>query len=779
MTKMTETDLLQFLDEEASQAFHFTEGEIAQDRVRSQRAYMREPYGTEEEGRSGVIASDVFDAVEGILPDLIEVFTGSDKAVVFEPVGPEDEEGAEQATNACNYVFYKQNNGFLILYTAIKDGLMLKTGGVKWFYEKKRTPSFTRYRNVDEMQLAVFLTSNPKAEVVDKSEAEPSPEEMQQHQMAVQEAQMMGFDAPAMPVRYDVKIKTVEEKGCVKVVAIPPDEFQVSRRHDSILLDDCPYVAHVVEKTLSDIQQMGYKVTRDDLKAAQNEEHTADHEYRENQRGGKWGWWQDDNELDDSMVRGYLREEYVLVDFDGDGIAERRRILRLGQMVLENKECSHVPMAAWTPYILTHQFNGLSVADLVEDFQRIHTDIWRAQLDNLYLANNQETIVLTDSQGNPQADIDDLLNRRPGGIMRERVAGAIRPFQQRWQGIEAMPMLDMMRTDKEMRTGYSPSVPGLDANSLNKTAMEVSKTANERQKRQKLMARIVAETLVAPMFRGIFKTLTDYSMDKISYRLNGKFVQYDPQEWRDQYDMSINVGIGTGDTMQQSMFLQQMAQAQVMAMQSPLGGKLITPKNIYNLQARLVENAGFKNVGEFWTDPGDDPVQLPPPPPDPKLQIEQMKQQADIQRFQAESQMTQQLEQMKAQAKLQEVQATLELQASNDARDAEREVMLATFKQEIETARLELDRYKTDADNQTKIIVAQIGHGASAPPGGEVEGKPDMLGQLAETLARMEQAITAPRQIVRDPATGQAVGVDVGGVVRPVQRDENGRAIGI
>ena len=716
---MTETELLQFLEEEAQQAFHFTDGEISADRVRTQRAYMREPYGNEEEGRSSVIASDVFDAVEGILPDLIEVFTGSDKAVVFEPVGPEDEEGAEQATNACNYVFYKQNNGFLILYTAIKDGLMLKTGGVKWYYEKKRTPTFTRYRGVDEMQLAVFLTANPKAEVLEKSEVEPSPEEMQQYQMAAQEAQMMGFEAPAMPIRYDVKIKTVEEKGCVKVCAIPPDELQVSRRHDSILLDDCPYVAHVVEKTLSDIQQMGYKVTVEDLKAAQNEQHTSEQDYRDNQRGGRWGWWQDDNELDDSMVRGYLREEYVLVDFDGDGIAERRRILRLGQVVLENKECSHVPIAAWTPYILTHQFNGLSVADLVEDFQKIHTAIWRQQLDNLYLANNQETIVLTDAQGNPQANIDDLLNRRPGGIIRERMQGAVRPYQERWQGIEAMPMLDMMRMDKEARTGYSPSVPGLDANSLNKTAMEVSKTANERQKRQKLMARIVAEALVAPMFRGIFKTLTDYGMERISYRLNGKFVSYDPQEWRDQYDMTINVGIGTGDTMQQSVFLQQMAGAQAMAMQSPLAGKLITPKNIYNLQARLVENAGFKNVGEFWTDPGDGPIELPPPPPDPKLQLKQMELQAEAQKFQAESALTRELEELRATLKQRETQMQLDLQAANDMRDSERAQMQAQLNAQLETLRTEsaeriavmqgeLDRYKTDADNQTRIQVALI-----------------------------------------------------------------------
>lgn len=252
--------------------------------------------------------------------------------------------------------------------------------------------------------------------------------------------------------------------------------------------------------------------------------------------------------------------------------------------------------------------------------------------------------------------------------------------------------------------------------------------------------------------------------------------------------MTVNVGLGTGDNEQQLAMLQAVAQSQAMAASSPLGPMLIKPKHIYNVQAKMIEAAGFKNVNDFWQDPGDGPMPKPSgPPPDPKLQIEQMKQQSDIQRFQAESQMTQQLEQMKAQAKLQEVQATLELQAANDARDAERELMLAEHKRELAIAQLELDRYKTDADNQTRIVVAQINHSASgaqdAPgvdeSGEDMPAQPDFMSQVAESLARMEQAMTAPRQIVRDPATGQAVGVDVGGVVRPIQRGEDGRAIGI
>lgn len=690
MAKMNDADLLRFLEEEADQAYHYLEGEVASDRVRATKEYLREPYGTEEEGRSSVVASDVFDAVEGMLPDLVEVFVSSDKAVVFDPVGAEDVEGAEQATNACNYVFYKQNNGFMVLYTAAKDALLLKTGGVKWYWETKRTPSFTTYKAVDEMQLAVFLASNPNAEVVGKEEVEPTPEELEQWQEMNADAIAAGALLPEMPKRYTVKIKTVEEKGRVRIVNIPSNELHVSRRHNSILLDECPYVAHVTEKTLSDVREMGFDVSVDDIKAAQDEGSAQD--ALDDVTGSKWGWRRDDNTLDESMIRGWLREEYVLVDYDGDGIAERRKIVRLGDLILENVEFSHVPIAAWTPYILTHRFDGLSVADLVSDFQRISTEILRQSLDNLYLANNQETVVLTDAQGNPMANIDDLLNRRPGGIMRERVQGAIRPYNERWQGIEAMPMVEMLQSAKENRTGYTRYSQGLDGNSLNKTATGIQTIMNASQKRMKLMARIMAEALVAPMFRGVFKTLTDYCMDKLSFRLNGKFVQYDPQEWRDGYDMSINVGIGTGDTIQQSGFLQQMAQAQAAVAQSPLFGTLVTAKNIYNLQARLAENAGFKNPGEFWTDPDTvQPKEPQSPPPDPSVEIEKAKLQNDIHKTQANMQMDAQKSQAEMMLEREKFEAELAFKAAEAEKDRQLQRELEAMRLQAQMAQREHD----------------------------------------------------------------------------------------
>ena len=666
---------------------------------------MRLPYGNEEEGRSGAISSDVFDMVEGMLPDLLEVFVSTDKAVVFEPVGAEDEEGARQATQACNHVFYKQNNGFLVLYEAIKDALLLKTGAIRWWWDESRKVDFNTY-TADEMQLALWLTSNPDAQVIEQSEAEPDPQIVQQY--AAQ-----GLQAPK---RLRVKVKTISTRKQVRIASIAPDELQISPRHDSLLLDTCPYVAHVTERTLSDIRDMGFDVDEDDIKAAQNDATTQDRELRD-QLNGSGRNWRTDNDLDGSMRRGWLRDEYVLVDFDGDGIAERRRILRLGQMVLQNVEVSHVPMAIWTPYIVTHQSIGLSPADLVSDVQKISTDTLRQQIDNLALANNQETVVLTDAQGNPMADLDDLLNRRVGGIMRERVQGAIRPYAERWQGIEAMPMVEMLQQMKENRTGYTRYSQGLDGDSLNKTATGVTKIMNASQKRQKLMGRICAEALLAPTFRGIFKTLTDYCMEKLSFRLNGAFVAFDPQEWRDQYDMSINIGIGQGDEIQQAGMLQQIAQAQAMYLQSPLGGRVVTEQNVFAVQAKIAENAGFKNPAEFWTDPS----KLPPPqpqPPDPKIALEQAKLQHAAQEAQAERQDQAQRFQAETQQQMQIDANRQEWEARQKDRELEQQAQLvqiqAQYDSQAEAQRLAFERWKVELIEATKIHLAEMSQQSAA-----------------------------------------------------------------
>ena len=130
-------------------------------------------------------------------------------------------------------------------------------------------------------------------------------------------------------------------------------------------------------------------------------------------------------------------------------------------------------------------------------------------------------------------------------------------------------------------------------------------TANAAKQRIRLIARIFAEILLKPVFRGIFKLLTDGDMEPIAYRLRGQFVQYDPNEWRDEYDMTINVGLGTGDKQQQAAQFHQLMQMQMSLAQTPFGQMMIQPQNIYATASKIVELLGQKNVGDFIGDPQD------------------------------------------------------------------------------------------------------------------------------------------------------------------------------
>lgn len=714
--KMTDDDLLAFLRREQDDARQYMSGEVQSDRHDALAAYLREPYGTEEDGRSQVVASDVFDVVESLLPELVEVFVAGEEVVRFDPVGPEDVAGADQATSACNHVLTKQNNGFLILYTAAKDALMLRTGAVKWYWEDRRVATFQTLRIADEMQLAVWLMTNPGAEVLSQSQTDEG--------------------------LLEIRVKKIERKKQCRIVNVHPDAFFVSPKHNSILLDEAPYVAHIERRTLSDIRDMGFEVDEEDLKEATAPREDDDlRQYRSGDFLRRM-----DNEADRSQTTGWLAEEYVLVDYDGDGIAERRRILRLGDKILENEETSHVQMAGWAPYLLTHKFDGQSAADLVGEFQRMRTELWRLQMDAAFAAVNQETVVQTNASGAPLANIDDLLNRRPGGILREQVPGAIRPYVENFRGMEIQPLLEALEVAKENRTGYTRYSQGLDANSLNKTATGVSLIMNASQKRMKLMARIMAEALVAPMMRGIFKTLTDYCIEKLSFRLNGKFVQYDPQEWRDGYDMSINVGLGAGDKLTQMQALGGIEAAQMAAIQGGGMGLLITPKNIYNLQRRKVELAGYKDASEFWTDPGD---QMPQPQPqqDPKAQIEAAKLQQADQHFAAEQQADAGKfnAQQQFDARLKELE--LQFEAAEAERQRQHEMQMEAMRLQAQHASKRLETGKTSVTRNDD--------------GQEIEVDPTQatLSAVAQSLAMLSQALMAPKRVIRDE-TGRAVGVE-------------------
>lgn len=759
MAKMDEDDLLEILQRQEESASHYIHGQLGSEREKAMREYYRMPYGNEEAGWSQIVASDIQDTVEWILPALLKTFSSTDKAVSFEPTRASEVQGAEQATDACNYVFFKQNNGFLILYSAFKDALTVRNSATMWRKETQETVSSVPFKGASSEMLAMLLQED-WTELQDASPAPVINEQTGQPEMDLMTGQpVMGYSG---------RLKKTEKKTIIKVESFSPEDLLIQRDWTSPILAECPYVGRLMRVTLSDLKNMGFDCSPEDLRASDMGSGSADTSFRlskvnqSDSIGSSNGADFEESSDDDSMAEGILRIEFVLADADGDGIAERICVYRLQNKILSQEVCSHVPIATFSPILNTHRWDGMSMADAVSDLQSLHSELLRQTLDNLKLTNNPRKNVLTDANWSPLANIDDLLDSRVGGIVRVRDVNAVTDNITPFAAGASMPMLEYVQGMRENRTGVSRTSQGMNPDSLNNTATGRQIDQSAAQQRIELIARIAAETLLKPIFLGILKLLTDGGMEKLAFRLRDEFVEYDPNEWRDQYDMTVNVGLGTGDTQQKAMQLMMIEQLQ----EKGLALGLTTPKHLYHTASKIIENAGFKDVQNFVQDPSK---QAPQPPQTPlPVQIEQMKLQADqakfqaqsqndIHKFQAETEMQMQVEQIKAQAKLQEIQANLELQAANDQRDSEREVMKAQLDAQAETQRLDFEKWKAELMAQTQIYIEQMKLGSTQ----NVEQGGDINNALAVSIdgfrAAMEQ-MGRPKQIIRGP-DGRAEGI--------------------
>jgi len=608
MTKMTESELKSILAAEIADSLAHLGGELAEQRRKALRYYLGEPFGNEVEGRSKVVSTDVSDTIEWILPSLLKIFTAGDDVVRFEPTGPEDDEVAKQATEYVNWIFNRDNGGFLVLYALFKDALLQKNGIAKVWWEEGETATRETYKrkSFEEMQLVL---ADPDVEPVEHSE----------YQDAGVVIGPQGLPVERRVIYHDFVVKRRRFAGAVRVIPVPPEEFLISRRARSI--EEAPFVAHRLRKTVSELIEMGYdRDLIDRLPGAEDDDPTGEQHER-----SAFDDEQGDRTLADGPNRAmrevWITECYVKADWDGDGIAERRKVTVAGSgpEILDNEPWDGpVPFISVTPILMPHRFFGLSIADLVMDLQLIKSTILRQILDNLYLSNNGRHII------SDQVNLDDMLTSRPGGIVRLKNGampgqGHILPLDTPLVASQAFPMLEYIDGVRENRTGVTRYNQGLDADTLNKTATGINQIMSAAQQRIELIARVFAETGVKDLFRKILELVNRNQNAPRIIRLRNRWVPMDPREWSTQMDVSINVGLGTGNKDQMLLHLQNLLSIQVQAirMQGGIDGPLVTLENVYNTLAKLVENAGLKSADPYFTAPGARPAMPAPPQPAP------------------------------------------------------------------------------------------------------------------------------------------------------------------
>ena len=604
----TEQEILSIINREIRASSGYIGGEIVSRRKRSLEYYLGKPFGNEQEGRSQVISTDVSDTVEALMPSLMRIFTASDNVFTCEPVGPEDEEMAKQASDYLNYVFYKENDGFTALYTAFKDALIQKNGILKVFWDDSEKTTREEYKKLTDDEFNQLVIDDE----VSVSEHTEYEEELKDDNGEV-------IDTIKF---HDCVIHKTQKFGKVKIEPVPPEEFLIERRAKSI--DTANFIAHRTNMTKTQLIEMGYdpevvmNLPIGDTNYYSEDRHVrfSDTDYSAPQDRG-----------DESTDEVLIHECYTRIDINGDGKAELVKACIAGDAaykLLGIEEIDSMPFISITPILMPHRFYGRSISELVEDIQLIKSTIMRQMLDNMYLTNNNR-VAIQDGQ----VAMDDLLTNRPGGIVRTKQPpqNVIMPLQAQPITEQASVMLNYLDAVKEARTGQTRQSQGLMPDTLNtKTATGINQILTQSQMRMELIARVFAETGVKDLAKKIFEYVCKYQQKEKIVRIRGKFVPMRPYEWRDRMNITVAVGLGTGSKEQQLILLNAILERQLQAvnLQQNVFGPVVNVKNIYHTLRKLVENAGLGNVEPYFMDPDVGQAQMPQLPPKPPTEFEKV-----------------------------------------------------------------------------------------------------------------------------------------------------------
>ena len=646
--ELDDQEIISLVESEINGSSDYLDSEISAQQAKAMEYFYGEPFGNEEEGRSQVVITDVQDTLMWMMPSLMRIFTAGDSVVRFVPEEPEDEAVAEQATKYVNHVFYKQNNGFMILYNMFLDALMQKVGVVKHYWEELEKVTTESYENLTEQEYSV-LTQDEELEIIELEEISKTQEYMNPQTGLMEEIE---------EIFHNVTFARTSLDGKVTIENVPPEEFLINRGAKT--LEDARFICHKSHKSKSDLIKMGYDPEIVESLSGYSSEAdsiTTSQEYMARHSYDSTDVYPNQSSSDsETMV--VVNESYVKLDIDGTGVSVLHKVCHSGSEILDLEPIDYIPFSTVCPIPIPHKFYGLSVAETVEDIQLIRSTLTRNLLDNMYLANNGRFQVV---EG--QVNVDDLLTNRPGGIVRTRSPNALTPIQTPSLQPYSFQMLQYWEDIKSGRTGVNPQTQGLSADVLKSHVTQGAANAalTNSQGRLELIARIFADTGVRNIFKNIYNLIQRYENRKKVVRLNNTYFPIDPSSWREDLDVDIEVGIGYGDQDIRLQNLNNFALLMEKVGQQTQG--IIQPNNVYNLMREVADEMGIKNVDKFVSQPSNQP-----PPPGAQEQLAQVQAQA-----------------MMTQAKATQLEAEVKAK-----------------KLEIDAAKLELERMETQHEMAMK-----------------------------------------------------------------------------
>lgn len=717
--------------------------------------------------RSQVVSMDLRAMVKKLMPSIMRTILGGGDLVKFEPVGPEDEDGAEQATEYVNHVIIKEADVEDALYDAIYDALVLKTGILKWSAYRCRKVFIQRYTDAPTEQV-LGLFDDPLNEITEYEESEET------------DQQVLALMPDAR--RHSFKLKRVETKITPKITAVERGSFLITPGAKSI--EAAELVGEIILKMRSELVEEGY-----DKDAVWS---LAAHDERAEDEHSRMGddYYDGRGETTKAAEIVEVFEVYIRLDMDQDGISELYRLV-FGEgsdsagnatgnshVVLGLEEVDEAPYADVIAERDPHQFEGHSVYEDARMIQRVKTALLRGVLDNIYEQNEPKAIVNFNAVRNPAAvmaggaPIQLKDGFRPEDVINWRTI----PFF----GDKALEMLAYMDEMGRDHSGIADNSSGLPADKLHNIAATTALLATEPAIAQAdMIVRSLANKGIRRAFRGLLRLVISHADGPRTVRIDGEWKPYDPRVWNMDMDCTVNTGLG-GGTKERDMAVLQVIiglQQQILAALGP-DNPLVKPDQLYNTLEKITETAGFKNPSAFFTKPDPAEVQARLEAmrnaPDPEIEkvkvqgqvqaeIEKMKLQFQAQTEQQKLQIDAERERMKAEVQRDKERAQMEAdmivrreEAANDAALQSQKLLMDVAQKNRDR---DLEREKMQQEWKIKLLELGARDGEDGPVSKEDDRHSTMLSSLEKMIGSLAEAQSKPKRVLRDE-NGDVIGVE-------------------
>lgn len=590
---MTDNELVAILEEAQNQAAIYS-GEFMAENTRYLNAYFGNKSGdfAANENQSSVVSTDIQDVVEADMPSLARVFLGSGEIIKFEPNTENETEvkEAEEKTKYIDWVVRNQPESFQLIHNWMKDAEIQKSGVVKYFIDEKKEVEEVEYEGLSPIEIEEVSESLRGAKV---------------DRVKVEVSEQLENEAENT---FDIKFRVTRETRKITIINVPPESFLITKNATS--KNDASIVGDVVRKSRGELLAEGFPRDLIDTLPMVHDNDRRQSEIKSVRFKDQGGSISDNS----TSLADWANEEveisdiYCRVDYDGDGIAERRHIMKSGNTILVNECFNHVPYAMLSAILMPHKAIGRSRAEITYPTQLKKTALERGMMDNIYMVNNPRNVVHGD------VDLDDMLTVRSNGIVRLETDSdiipreAVFPLQVPYIGDKALQTIQYVDQSRAQTTGSLLASQGLDADKINKeTATRFNGISDASDAKIELIARNYAETGFRDLYEGIAWLASRYQNTEQEFRVLGKAMTVKPSGWKYDHHIQTSVGLGAGNNEKLVESLQGIyaIQSQEMAQGSPL----VDNKDKYNTLRRIVDGLGLPSAQEFFNDP-EEPAQL-------------------------------------------------------------------------------------------------------------------------------------------------------------------------